>query len=92
MTSNPDRPKLPEKVEEKFIDVDRKSAAAYTLLEHNGIILDQLLDGSVLDELDMTESLIHEVRHVVQATPEPADPVIQDAGRAVVDPETGGDE
>ena len=88
---NPDRPKLPEKVEQKFERTDKLSAVAYTLLEHNTALLEELLDGTVQADMEVTDSLIHDVRHVVQPKPQPAESELHDEGRAPVgDPSEGG--
>lgn len=82
---NPNRPRLPEPIEDKFANTDKLSAMAYTLLEHNTALIDELMGAVVQGEMDITDSLIHDVRHVVQPERLSADAGIQDAGRPVVD-------
>lgn len=87
---NPDRPRLPEKVEQKFEKTDKLSAMAYTLLEHNTALMDALLfGGAVVADMEVTDSLIHDVQHVVQPGAKTADSE-HNEGRATVEPPPEG--
>lgn len=59
-TPNPNRPRLPEHLEEKFGAVDEKSRQAYTKIEE---ALDAMDEGAVPQaELDVTDTLVRILR------------------------------
>ncbi len=61
-TPNPDRPRLPDELEEKLFPLDQRSAEGYTKIEEALDKVDRALAEGVVEALmDATDTSVHRV-------------------------------